>query len=127
MSDDAEQTETLRKIVGDVLPPNLAGQFVEYAKLDAFLSDNGEIDKEKVMGHLTAIHVATQPQTQPSQRSWGQHTGQPAGAAGGDAGRAALEKRHGVKNPSPSPVVNPGVLAHAALSKRYPGRQTQNT
>lgn len=122
MSDDYDQREELRGIVGDILPPELRDQFTEYARMDAFRDDDGEIDKEKVMGHLTAIHFATQPQTRPSQRSWGPHTGQPAGAGVGDAARAALEKRHGVKNPSPSPAVNPGVLARAALPKRYRGR-----
>lgn len=127
MSDDTTDREQLRGMVGTVLPPDLRDEFVEYARLDAFRDESGELDTEKVMGHLTAIHVATQPklqqpEAQSQQRSWGQHTGQPASRNPGDAGRAALEKRHGVKNPSPSPVVNPGDMARAALSKRYPGR-----
>ena len=97
MSDDADQTEQLRGIVGTVLPPDLRDSFVQYARLDAFRDESGQLDTEKVMGHLTAIHVATS-QPEQSTRQWGQHSGGGApGKARGDDGRAALEKRHGVK------------------------------
>jgi hypothetical protein len=128
MSDDA-QTEQVRGIVGTVLPPDLRDTFVEYARIDAFLGEDGEVDTEKVMGHLTAIKVATQPQMQQSQRNWGQHSG--AGAPGkqpGDDGRDALRKRHGVKNDATQPAagahIRPGADARAELGRRYPkGKQ----
>lgn len=120
MSDDA-QTEQLRGIVGTVLPPDLRDSFVEYAKLDAFRGEDGQIDTEKVMGHLTAITVARQQ----SQRDWGQHSGQPTGQQPGDTGRAALRKRHGVGNDEPnqppgaSNLVGRGQTARAALERRH--------
>ena len=74
MSDDADQTEQLRGIVGTVLPPDLRDSFVQYARLDVFRDESCQLDTEKVMGHLTAIHVATS-QPEQSTREWGQHSG----------------------------------------------------
>lgn len=64
-----------------------------------FVGENGEIDEEKVMGHLTALYVGSQQQRAP--RQWGQYSapGEPIEKPGATA-RAALEKRHGVKNSS---------------------------
>jgi hypothetical protein len=116
MSDDADQTEQLREIVGDVLSPDLRDQFVEYARLDAFQGEDGELDKEKVMGHLTAISVATQP-------NWGQGTGQPPGRQPGDDARAALRKRHGVGadtvQPGAASQIQRGQNGREALERRH--------
>ncbi len=124
MSEDADQTEQLRGIVGTVLPPDLRDSFVQYARLDAFRGDGGQIDTEKVMGHLTAIHVATQPQPEQSTRQWGQTSG--GGAPGkqrGDDGRAALEKRHGVPRTDDQRAAGAqiprGQKGRAALQKRH--------
>jgi hypothetical protein len=67
-----------------------------------FAGENGEIDEEKVMGHLTALFGGgggdgqQKPNNGQQQRSWGQHSGG-AGvpARPGDAGRAAAQKRFG--------------------------------
>jgi hypothetical protein len=124
MSDDADQTEQLRGIVGTVLPPDLRDSFVEYSKLDAFRGEDGQLDTEKVMGHLTAVHLATQRQQQQSQRSWGQHSsGGGPGKQPGDDARAALEKRHGVKRSTDQPAAGAqiprGQSAREALAQRH--------
>jgi len=124
MSDDTEQTEQLRGIVGTVLPPDLRDSFVEYAKLDAFRGEDGQLDTEKVMGHLTAIHVATQRQPQQSQPNYGQHSGQPAGQHPGANARAELKRRHGVGKdepnaPAPGTQISRGQNARAALAQRH--------
>jgi hypothetical protein len=73
--------------------------FMAFADPSKFVGEDGEIDEEKVMGHLTALYVGRSTRQQAPQ--WGQHSGnqRPPGQAG-DAGRAALEKRHGVKQSS---------------------------
>lgn len=123
MSDDANQTEQLRGIVGTVLPPDLRDEFVEYSKLDAFRDESGALDTERVMGHLTAINLATQRQSQQSQRNWGQGTGQPPGRQPGDDARSALEKRHGVKRATDQPAADSqiprGQNARAELARRH--------
>jgi hypothetical protein len=95
MSDeDTKQLEQLRNIVGRVFPAEQTDSFVQYTRLDEFTDDAGEIDEEKVMGHLTAIHAARLPQ--PAPRQWGQFS-----AAGGpsrrpgDAGCAEAARRAG--------------------------------
>lgn len=123
MSDDADQTEQLRGIVGTVLPPGLRDSFVEYTRLDAFRGEDGQLDTEKIMGHLTAIDVATRRQSRQSQRNWGQGTGQPAGQQPGDDARDALQRRHGVKRDTDQPAASAriprGQNARAALQRRH--------
>jgi hypothetical protein len=123
MSDDTTDREQLRGMVGTVLAADLRDQFVEYARLDAFRDEAGELDTEKVMGHLTAIHLATQRRQQQSQPNYGQATGHPAAANPGDTGRAALHKRHGVTqengNPQPAQAIQPGKDGRSALERRH--------
>jgi hypothetical protein len=120
MSDD-EQRQALKTIVGEILPPDQTDRFVEVALLKAFTDEAGEIDKDKVMGHLTAIYAAGQP-------NWGQHSGNPPGEKPGAAARSALERRHGVKSPDTTPAAGAqlerGAGARAALAKRH-GRKTK--
>lgn len=71
--------------------------FMELVDPKKFANADGGIDKDKLMGHLTALYVGrggTPPQ-------WGQYSapGQPPQRPG-EQGRTALEKRHGVKNSS---------------------------
>lgn len=71
--------------------------FMELVDPKKFATADGGIDKDKLMGHLTALYVGrggTPPQ-------WGQYSapGQPPQRPG-EQGRTALEKRHGVKNSS---------------------------
>lgn len=117
---DYAQTEQLRGIVGTVLPPGQRDDFVEYARLDAFRGEDGQLDTEKVMGHLTAIYAATQPQ-QP--RQWGQYSGGQPGEKPGAAARSALQKRHGVRDTTDQPAagarITPGANGRAALQRRH--------
>jgi hypothetical protein len=76
--------------------------FLAMTDASKFATENGEIDHEKVMGHLTALFGGGQGQQQSGngqQRpQWGQHsggTGTPS--TPGEAGKAAAAKRHGVK------------------------------
>lgn len=71
-----------------------------------FLGDDGDVDEEKVMGHLTAlsaVFTGGQGQGQPGNGqqppAWGQNSGGAGSppARPGEAGRAAIAKRHGVK------------------------------
>lgn len=71
-----------------------------------FLGADGDVDEEKVMGHLTAlsaVFTGGQGQGQPGNGQQPPAWGQNSGGAGtpparpGEAGRAAIAKRHGVK------------------------------
>ena len=60
-----------------------------------FAGENGEIDEEKVKGHLNALFGAAQQQ---QQRQWGQHSGGTgAPTTPGAAGKAEAQKRFGAK------------------------------
>lgn len=115
MNDD-DQTEQLRGIVGTVLPPDLRDNFIEYTKLDAFRGEDGELDTERVMGHLTAIHVASLSQPQPHQRP-------------GDGGRLEAARRSGRQvnpdNASPASRVRPGAGGRAEAARRNQNRKGQ--
>lgn len=63
-----------------------------------FVGDDGDIDEDKVMGHLTALYVGRDEPKRPP--NWGQYSGTQAPEKPGSAGRAALEKRHGIQNSS---------------------------
>lgn len=99
------QTAQLRAIASDVLKGDQLNAWLAGMNPAAFANENGEIDQEKVMGHLTAAFgVGDQGQQQQyrnGQRaapSWGQQsggTGMPARP--GEAGRAAVAQRHGTK------------------------------
>lgn len=81
--------------------PDDLKSFMAIADPTRFTTEDGEIDQEKVMGHLTALYVGREARQQKQPPNWGQNSGngRPPGQAG-DAGRAALEKRHGVKQSS---------------------------
>jgi hypothetical protein len=118
MSDEA--ADKLRTIAGQVLNGSALDSFVEGALMSAFTNEAGEVEEEKVMGHLTAIHAAALPQQPP--RQWGQSSGQPAGGRAGDVARAALKKRHGVGSddqPTAASRARGGENARAALARRH--------
>jgi hypothetical protein len=119
MSDNDAKLQQLRDIVGQVIPEEQADSFVQYVRLDAFTDEDGEIDQDKVMGHLTAIVVARTP---PQPPNWGQTSGNPPPQQPGAAARAQLKKRYGVENdvtPGYMTGIRPGGSARAALAKRY--------
>lgn len=116
--------EQLKTIAGQVLNGPALDTFVAGALMSAFTNDAGEVDEERVMGHLTAIYAAGQPQHQ-----WGQYSGHPAGSGNaGDGGRAALRKRRGVgadtnQPPGPASQNVRATGARAELQKRYGNRR----
>lgn len=61
-----------------------------------FAGEDGEIDEDKVVGHLTAIFGGQQQNDGQQQRSWGQNSGGThISAKPGEAGAAAAAKRFG--------------------------------
>ncbi|CQD07430.1 hypothetical protein BN000_01484 [Mycobacterium europaeum] len=124
MSGNDASLEKLKEIVGQIIPQEQADSFVQYARLDAFTDEAGEIDQDKVIGHLTAITLAREPSQQPpSAPNWGQHSGNMPGRLPGADARGALAKRHGVKNDQPvipAPAgIRPGARAREALERRH--------
>lgn len=96
------QASELKGLAGQVLKGEQLKSFMAVTDPAKFADENGVIDEDKVMGHLTAIFgTGGQDQQQGhnnghQQRSWGQHsggTGVPARP--GDAGKAAAAQRFG--------------------------------
>lgn len=98
------QRAELRSIAAEVLKGDQLEAWLAGMNPAAFANDKGEIDLDKVMGHLTAAFGVVggqdhqQPRNGQQPPAWGQQSGgtNPP-ARPGEAGRTALEKRHGVK------------------------------
>ncbi|ANW64008.1 hypothetical protein BCA37_10740 [Mycobacterium sp. djl-10] len=91
------QTAQLRSIAGEVLKGDELESWMFGRNAAAFAGDDGEIDREKVMGILTAKYggdEGQQPGNQPPP-VWGQHSGGSGAppAKPGEAGLAAAQKR----------------------------------
>jgi hypothetical protein len=112
-------SEQLRTVAGQVLSGDALDSFVQYAPLDAYTTEAGDIDKEKVLGHLTALHA--NQMAQPKQ--WGQSTGYPAGEQPGETARSALKRRHGVgaseNEPAAGSQIPRGQSGREALARRH--------
>jgi hypothetical protein len=107
----------LRDIASKHVPGDQLESFLAIASPKAFANEIGDIDESKVQHHANRLFGPNEPQ---QQHQWGQHSsGGAPGKQRGDDVRAALEKRHGVRNPSPIPVVKPGDMARAAIEKRH--------
>lgn len=100
------QASELKSVASQVLKGEQLKSFMAVTDPAKFAGDDGEIDEEMVMGHLTAIFgVGGQQGGQQQsgnghqqQPSWGQHsggTGTPVRP--GEAGRAEATKRFGAK------------------------------
>ncbi|OBK04699.1 hypothetical protein A5746_29870 [Mycolicibacterium conceptionense] len=95
------QTAQLRAIAGEVLKGDELESWMYGRNPAAFANDQGDIDREKVMGHLAPKGGGQNDQQQSNnsgqQRDWGQHSGGSGGAAlkPGANGLAAAEKRFG--------------------------------
>lgn len=122
MNDDDPKLQQLKDIVSKIIPADQADSFVQYARIDAFTNDDGGIDQDKVMGHLTAIAVARAPQlaTPQQPRQWGQGSA-PGGPphVPGDHARAALKRRHGVGPGAPHTRIDFGARGRAAAQERH--------
>lgn len=92
----------------------IAGKFLDEEQLQSFMAivdttkfidaDSGDIDRDAVMGHLTALYG--QPKQRefgnglPQHANWGQHSASRPAASGVEQAQAQLARRHGVKQPN---------------------------
>lgn len=88
--------EKFRAVASNILSGNALDAFSDAADLSKFTGDDGGIDEERVMGHLTAMFGTQTPAG--GQRNWGQHSGSSGqGLRPGDGGRAEAARRAGRK------------------------------
>ncbi len=92
----------------------IAGKFLDEEQLSSFMAivdttkfidaDSGDIDRDAVMGHLTALYG--QPKQRefggalPQHANWGQHSTRRPAASGAELAAEQLARRHGVKQPN---------------------------
>lgn len=95
---------TVRSIAAQFLTPDQLSAFVGTVNPAAFYGDGGDIDTEKVIGHLTALFGTAgtaKSDPAPQYRSWGQYSGgNGAPSTPGSAGIAEAQKRFGTKTTS---------------------------
>lgn len=93
------RTARLEAIAGRILDEEQLKSFMGIVDTAKFVGEDGEIDADEVMGHLTAIYG--QPRQfgsgLPQHRDWGQHSTRPPGPSGIEQGKAAAARRHGTK------------------------------
>lgn len=115
-----DSTERFRAIAAQVLSGDALDAFTNTADTSKFVGDNGHIDEDKVMGHLTAL-FGVGPQTDQQQRQWGQHSGPIPGDAPGSGGKAEAAKRFGTDH-EPSPInthAARGAAGRAEAERRF--------
>ncbi|MEV6432580.1 hypothetical protein [Nocardia sp. NPDC051463] len=90
-------TSELKAVAGTILDKEQLASFMEIAAVEKFAKDDGTIDEDKVMGHLTAIYG--QPRQfgagLPQHLNWGQHGTPPPAPSGVAMGKAEAAKRFG--------------------------------
>jgi hypothetical protein len=116
-------TDSLKAIAAKHISEDQLPTFMAIANVKAFADEHGNVDEAKVQ-QASTLFRGGEPQQQGPQSSWGQHShGNAPGKQPGDDARAALEKRHGVKNDATHPGagvgIRPGDDARAALEKRH--------
>jgi hypothetical protein len=104
-----DAAEQIRTHAAKVLSGSQLDAFVSAANPAAFTNESGAVDGEKVIGHLTAIHLA----------------GHPPATRPGDNARAEIKKRFGVEHPRPAPIERPGDAGRAAVAKRHGTKATR--
>ncbi|MEU2013101.1 phasin family protein [Nocardia sp. NPDC019302] len=97
------QTARLQAVAGTVLTDkDQLKSFMSIVDTSKFVGEDGDIDDDAVMGHLTAIYG--QPREfgsgLPQHRNWGQYGTPPPMASPGAAGRAEAARRRGEKPPN---------------------------
>jgi hypothetical protein len=98
------QAAELKALAGTILDKDQLTAFLEIVDVSKFAKDDGAIDEEKVMGHLTAIYG--QPRQRefgnglPQHPNWGQNGAKPPAPSGAALGLAEAERRFGKKPPS---------------------------
>ncbi|WP_052373775.1 phasin family protein [Nocardia otitidiscaviarum] len=89
------RTARLEALAGQVLDKDQLKVFMDVVDTSKFVGEDGEIDSDKVMGHLTGLYG--QPREfgagLPQHRNWGQHTTRPPGTTGIEQGKAEAARR----------------------------------
>lgn len=113
-------TAQLKAAAAQVLSGEQLDAFVAAANVSAFTDENGDVDEEKVAGHLTAIFGGTQENHSGAQ-NFGQYSGGPRpGSAPGDGGRAEAQRRFGgTDNTPPATPASRGAGGRAEAERRF--------
>jgi hypothetical protein len=120
-----DPAEQVRAAVAQHVPKSQLDAIMGRVKTSAFLDENGQVNEAKVGEHFGNLFGSRQP---PAPRQWGQHSG-PGGppTQPGDGAKAALAKRHGVKNDTNHPTAGTqsarGAGGRAALQRRHGGKR----
>lgn len=93
------QASELKAIAGTILEKEQLASFLAIADVTKFAKDDGSIDEEKVLGHLTAMYGQTRQfgAGLPQHRNWGQNGAQPPALSGVALGKAEAARRHPTK------------------------------
>lgn len=90
------QATQLEAIAGRILEEEQLASFMAIVSPEKFVGKDGEIDREAVMGHLTAIYGQTKREFGsglPQHVNWGQNGSKPPAPSGAALGKAEIAKR----------------------------------
>lgn len=100
---DAEYLPQIRaakvqSIASTIVNGDKLNAFMEIVDPSKLLGDDGQVDETKVMGYLTAMYGASEPQgRQPQWQNFGQYAPPPPAQKPGAGGTAEAQKRFGAK------------------------------
>lgn len=96
------RTARLEAIAGRILDEDQLKSFMSIVDSSKFLGEDGEIDSEAVMGHLTSIYGQQRQfgAGLPQHMNWGQNGAQRPAQSGIEQANAMLARRHGVNKPN---------------------------
>lgn len=88
----------LEAIAGRILDDDQLQSFMNIVDSSKFIGEDGEIDREAVMGHLTAIYGQQRQfgSSLPQHMNWGQNGSRRPAQSGIEQANAMLAQRHGV-------------------------------
>lgn len=95
------RTARLEAVAGQILTDKeQLSSFMNIVDTSKFVGNDGDIDTEAVMGHLTAIYGKPREfgANLPQHVNWGQHGSKPPAPSGAALGLAEAEKRFGKKS-----------------------------
>lgn len=89
------RTARLESLAGRVLDKDQLKSFMDVVDTAKFLGEDGDVDTEKVMGHLTGLYGQTREfgSGLPQHRNWGQNQTRAPGPSGIEQGKAEAAKR----------------------------------
>lgn len=94
------RTARLEAVAGQILTDkDQLASFMNIVDTSKFVGEDGDIDTEAVIGHLTAIYGKPREfgASLPQHVNWGQHGSKPPAPSGAALGKAEAEKRFGKK------------------------------